>query len=194
MSSFTLTETKVLEAQREQAEADAAFRGSVTALCVADGMDPKAHAVLHVANALTGRGADRKLINELAKVAVDYDIPEGMPIEVFFADRCDRAEELEERLGETEHRLAELESGADVRKALEEIKTVVSASGSALCSYVKHSEGLIDGKLSTLQHSVGNVQSWLSHIRNEAVTRTEVAIVTLLTIASSALSTWIIAG
>lgn len=194
MSSFTLIETKVLEAQLEQAEADAAFRGSVTALCVADGMDPKAHAVLHVANSLTGRNLDRMIVNGLAEVAADYDIPDGMSIEVFLANRCDRVEELEEKLSETEHRLAELETHGNPWKALEEIKTVVSSSGSALCSYVKHSEGVIDRKLAILQHSVDNVHSRLSHIRNEAVTRTEVAIVTLLTIASSALSTWIIAG
>lgn len=95
-------------ALKDAAEADAAFRASVTELCKKSGMPEGGYPVLYLGRRL--QEADGTQVAALAKIAADNDIQPGESISDFLLSKCKLVARLEEQLEETQHCLAEAES------------------------------------------------------------------------------------
>lgn len=185
---------RAAELELDQAEADAAFRASVTELCDHYGMKPKGNAVCFVADRLRrGEAPDRTLVNKLAQVAADFDIPENLTLADFLEERCRTADFYEERLAETQHRLAELEQHGDPWKALDNVKQTLSSKLDLYTSAAK--QGVSDAEKRIIrtvadENSVNLRQ--MTYFRDELLSRGEAVALAIFTIvATTGVTAWI---
>lgn len=105
--NYNATHSEYL-ALKDAAEADAAFRATITDLCDRYGMPPGAYPYLYLARRLEER--DGTQVSRLADVAANFGIGEGEKLADFLLSKCKLVERLEEQLEETQHCLAEAES------------------------------------------------------------------------------------
>lgn len=105
--NYNATHSEYL-ALKDAAEADAAFRATITDLCDRYGMPPGAYPYLYLARRLEER--DGTQVSRLADVAANYGIGEGEKLADFLLSKCKLVDRLYNQLEETQHCLAEAES------------------------------------------------------------------------------------
>ncbi len=105
--NYNATHSEYL-ALKDAAEADAAFRATITDLCDRYGMPPGAYPYLYLARRLEER--DGTQVSRLADVAANFGIGEGENLADFLLSKCKLVARLEEQLVDMQHSLAEAES------------------------------------------------------------------------------------
>lgn len=161
--NYNATHSEYL-ALKDAAEADAAFRATITDLCDRYGMPPGAYPYLYLARRLEER--DGTQVSRLADVAANYGIMEGESLADFLLSKCKLVERLEEQLEETQHCLAEAESDVPDEDevcacALNEKLTLDSVATKDDIESLKKDIGK---RLSEIQGDVGDVINELSFL------------------------------
>ena len=171
--NYNATHSEYL-ALKDAAEADAAFRATITDLCDRYGMPTGAYPYLYLARRLEER--DGTQVSRLSDVAANYGIGEGECLADFLLSKCKLVARLYDQLEETQHRLADAESDVpdedevcacalDDAKTLEVVATkddldklrVAIQQSNAELSRKRNDDYRIEGSLNHIKENVGMI-------------------------------------